>query len=263
MEFWVLILLCIVQGLTEFLPVSSSGHLLLVEQLCGVEGELLMLNLFLHVATLCAVVLVYRKVVWKLLKNPFQPLTYKLLLSTLLTVVLAVCYKKLNLEGSSFQIYGFCFLITSALLFATYKFQKQASVVSYGEVSTKSAVVCGVMQGLAVLPGLSRSGSTISSLIWCGNDENKAAEFSFLLSIPVIVGGFVIEFFDLVKTGGKGNAFASIGLWQCLFAFVVTFVVAITSLQLTLKLLKNNKFIYFSIYLLCLGLFVVVYNLIF
>ena len=263
MSFWILCLLCVVQGLTEFLPVSSSGHLLLVEQLFGVEGDLLMLNLFLHLATLCAVVIVYRKIIWNILKKPFQPLTYKLLLSTVITVCLAFVYRFLDFDRFGFKIYGFCFLITSVLLFVTFMFQKKAAVVPSQTIGTKSAILVGFVQGLAVMPGISRSGSTISSLILSGNDESKAAEFSFLLSIPVIIGGFALELFDLIKDGGAGNAFASIGVWECLFAFVLTFVVAWASLKITLKLLKNNKFIYFAIYLFAVALFVIGYNFIF
>lgn len=263
MSFWILCLLCIVQGLAEFLPISSSGHLLLVEQLFKVEGDLMMLNLFLHVATLCAVVVVYRKIIWNLLKKPLQPLTYKLVLSTAITVVMALAYEYFDLDKYGFKVYGFCFLITSIVLFVTFMFQKKSTGIPTQEISTKSAVVVGFVQGLAVLPGISRSGSTISSLILCGNDENKASEYSFLLSIPVIVGGFALELIKLIRDGGSGNAFASVGAWECMFAFILTFVVALASLKITLKLLKNNKFIYFSIYLLLIGLFVVGYNFIF
>ena len=262
MNFWILILLCVVQGLTEFLPVSSSGHLLFAEQIFGIEGELLLLNLFLHVATLCAVIIVYRKTIWALIKKPFQPLTYKLILSTVITCVFAFTYKIFNLDQYMPKVYGFCFLATSILLFSTYMFKRKATVVSPPEISTKSAVLVGFVQGLAVLPGISRSGSTISSLILAGNDEGKSAEYSFLLSIPVIVGGFILELIDLVQSGGAGNAFATIPVWQCIVAFVVTFLVAMLSLKVTLKLLKNNKFIFFSIYLLILGIVVIVYNFI-
>ena len=201
--------------------------------------------------------------IWNIIKKPFQPLTYRLLLSTVITVCLALVYKKLDLDRYGFKIYGFCFLATSVLLFVTFMFQKKSAVVPSQNIGTKSAVLVGFVQGLAVFPGLSRSGSTISSLILSGNDENKAAEFSFLLSIPVIVGGFALELFDLIKDGGAGNAFTSIGVWECLFAFVLTFIVAWASLKVTLKLLKNNKFIYFSIYLFALALFVIGYNFIF
>ncbi len=260
MSFWILCLLCIVQGLTEFLPVSSSGHLLLVEQIFKIEGDTLMLNLFLHLATLLAVIVVYRKIIWNLLKKPLQPLTYKLILSTVITVIMAVAYELLDLDKYGFKIYGFCFLITSIVLMVTYVFQKRSSTVKTGEISVKSAILVGAVQGLAVLPGISRSGSTISSLILTGNDEEKASEYSFLLSIPVIFGGFILEIIKLVKNGGTGNAFASISPWLCIFAFIFTFAVAFASLKITLKLLKKHKFVYFSIYLFILAIVVITLN---
>lgn len=260
MNFWILCLLCLVQGLTEFLPVSSSGHLLFVEQLFGVEGDLMLLNLFLHLATLVAVVVVYRKIIWQILKKPFQPLTYKLILSTVITVAIALVYNHFELDRFGFYVYGFCFLVTAVLLMITYFFQKRKTGVEALDISTKSAVMVGFVQGLAVLPGISRSGSTISSLILAGNDEKKSAEFSFLLSIPVIVGGFILEIINLAQNGGIGNAFATISVLECVFAFIFTFLVAFASLKITLKLLKNNKFIYFSIYLFVIGLVVIGMN---
>lgn len=261
MSFWVLLLLCVVQGLTEFLPVSSSGHLLFVEQMFGIENTLL-LNLFLHIATLLAVVIVYRKIIWSLMKKPFQPLTYKLILSTAITVAIAVVYELLDLDKYGFKIYGFCFIITAIVLFVTFMFQRKSTVVSSGELSVKSAIVVGVVQGFAVFPGISRSGSTISALLLTGNDEEKASQYSFLLSIPVIVGGFALELIKLIKSGDTTNAFAGMNVWFYIFAFVFTFLVAFLSLKLTLKLLKKHKFVFFSIYLLLLGIAVICINFI-
>jgi len=253
-------LLCLVQGLTEFLPVSSSGHLLLIEQVFGIEGNLLLLNLFLHLSTLVAVVVVYRNVIWKILKKPLQPLTYKLIVSTLITLVFAFAYKIFDVENIVTKIYGFCFLITSALLFFTYQFQKKAVCVKSNQMSYKNACLVGLVQGLAVLPGVSRSGSTISALILTGTDETQAAEYSFLLSVPIIVGGFVLE---LLQVNNFVGVFSMVSPWMCLFAFVFTFLISMLSLKLTIKLLKNKKFIYFSIYLFILGLFVLGCNYIF
>ena len=259
MSFLVLIVLCLVQGLTEFLPVSSSGHLLLFSQLFGINDNNLLLNLFLHIATLVAVIIVYRKVILKILKKPFQPLTFKLLLSTSITLIFAFAYEILNIDNHVTKIYGFCFLITSILLFVTHKFQKRASVVNLNQnISYKSATLVGFIQGLAVLPGLSRSGSTICSLILAGNNEEKSAEYSFLLSIPIIIGGFI---FELIKIDNFGEIFASVSPLKIIFAFVFTFAVAIISLKLTLKLLKKNKFIFFSIYLFFVSIFVIIFNI--
>mgnify|MGYP004675849223 CR=1 FL=1 len=260
MNFLVLCLLCLIQGLSEFLPISSSGHLLFAEQLFGIEGDILLLNLFLHIATLLAVVIVYRKILWNLLKKPFQPLTYKLILSTLITLIFAFAYEFLPVQNYITKIYGFCFIATAILLLVTYIFQKKSATINPDSIGTKSAVLVGLIQGIAVLPGISRSGSTISSLILAGNSEEKSAEYSFLLSIPIIVGGFAFELIKLFHSPTTTNAFSSLSIWLCIFAFVLTFIISIISLKLTLKLLKNNKFIYFSIYLFALGIAVIAYN---
>lgn len=257
MSFGVLCLLCIVQGLTEFLPISSSGHLLLFEQLFGVSGNLLGLNLFLHLATLVAVVIVYRGVIWNLIKKPFQPLTYKLIVSTAITLVFAVCYKLLDLDQIATNIYGFCFLLTAVILLFCYKFQQKSAIISPQTISYKSAVIVGIAQGFAIFPGLSRSGTTISALLFSGNEETKAAEYSFLLSVPIIVGGFLTEF---ISADLSASAFADLSLLDCGFAFILTFVVSVLSLKLTIKMLKNNKFIYSSIYLFILSILTIIFN---
>ena len=260
MNFWILLVLCLVQGLTEFLPISSSGHLLLFSQLFGINDNNLLLNLFLHLSTLIAVIIVYRKVIWKLLKKPFQPLTYKLLLSTAITLVFAFAYEFSNIDNIVTHVYGYCFLATAILLLITHYFQKHSSVVSMeGEIKTRSATLVGFVQGLAVLPGISRSGSTICSLILAGETKENAAEYSFLLSIPIIIGGFV---FELIKLDNLTSAFSSISPLYCIIAFIFTFLIAFLSLKLTLKLLKGNKFNIFGIYLIFISIFVIIFNLI-
>lgn len=257
MNFFVLCLLCIVQGITEFLPISSSGHLLLFEQLFGINGNVLGLNLFLHLATLVAVIIVYRGVIWKLIKNPFGPLTYKLILSTLITLVFAFTYKILDIDRFATNFYGFCFLLTAIILLLCHKFKQKSATISPPEISYKSAAIVGVAQGFAVLPGLSRSGTTIAALLFCGNDDTNSAEYSFLLSIPIIVGGFVLE---LASAENLSLAFCGLSLLECGFAFCLTFIVSVLSLKLTIKMLKNNKFIYSSIYLFILSVFVIIFN---
>lgn len=245
MSVWVLMLLCVVQGLTEFLPVSSSGHLLFFEQVFSVSENIMFLNLFLHVATLLAVVIIYRKIIWKIIKKPFCKLTLNLLIATIISVVLAFAYEFSGIDRVVTKIYSFGFLATSILLLACHMFQKKAVVVGQNDLSLKSAAVVGVVQGIAVLPGLSRSGSTISSLVLTGNDEQKASEFSFLLSIPIIVGGFILEIFQMNKSGFNVGFF-DIKIY--ILAFILTFTVSILALKLTIKLLKKQKFIIFSAY---------------
>ena len=257
MNFFVLILLCLVQGLTEFLPVSSSGHLLLIEQLFGINENLLLLNLILHLATLVSVLIVYRKKILKLLKNPFQPLALKLIISTAITVVFAALFKLLNLEQKMFKFYGVCFVVTGLILFLSHKFKKHSAVLKRGGIGFGSAIAVGVAQGFAVLPGLSRSGTTISALTFCGNGDDESAEYSFLLSIPIIVGGFLVELFEC----GSGLAFSGLRFFECFFVFIFTFLVSFFSLKLMVKILKKGKLFWFAIYLIALGVFVSAWNL--
>lgn len=259
MSIWILLLLCVVQGLTEFLPISSSGHLLFFEQVFGINENTMFLNLFLHVATLLAVVFVYRKVILNLIKKPFQIYTLKLFIATLFTVVLAFLFEFLNLENYLNLIYPFGFLMTSILLFLCNKFQKKAVVVSADNISYKKAILVGIVQGVAVVPGLSRSGSTISSLMFCGVDEQKASEFSFLLSIPIILGGFVLEFLQISKSAVDVSGF---NICTCILAFVITFIVSLVALKLTIKLLKKQKFIIFSVYTFIMFLITFILNFI-
>lgn len=254
MNIKILILLCVVQGLTEFLPVSSSGHLLLIEQIFGISENTLLLNLFLHLASLVAVVIFYRDILKKILKKPFQPLTYKLIISTAITVVLALAYEGLKIDAFAENHYGYFFIATSVLLAITYFFQKKSVRICLNDVSYKNSVLVGLVQGIAVMPGISRSGSTISSLVLSGVSEEKSAEYSFLLSIPVIVGGFL---FELLKIKDFSPLVSGLNPLLYLMAFVLTFLVALLSLKITVKMLKQNKFIYFSVYLLILGIVVI------
>lgn len=249
--------MCVVQGLTEFLPVSSSGHLLFFEQVFGVTENLMFLNLFLHLATLLAVVIVYRKTILNLIKKPFQAYTYKLILATLFSVILAFVYEFSGVDKVITKIYPFAFLLTSILLFMCHLFQKKAVAFNTNEISVKNSIIVGIVQGFAVVPGLSRSGSTISSLILTGNDEKSSAEFSFLLSIPIIVGGFVLELIQLNKSG---LSFESVSIGSYFLAFLLTFIVALIALKITLKILKNHKFIIFSIYTFVMFIVTFVFN---
>lgn len=257
MSFFVLCLLCLVQGFTEFLPVSSSGHLFLIEQIFKIEENLLLLNLFLHLATLIAVVIYYRKILLNLLRRPFQPLTYKLIISTLITICFAVIYKVFNLQNLSSKFYGFCFIITSIFLFSAYIFQKKSLVLNMHGITYKNAFIVGIVQGFAVLPGISRSGSTISTLILLGNDENESSEYSFLLSIPIIVGGFLVELFE-IKNYSK--LFLNINYIHYIIGFFLTFLVSFLSLKITIKLLKNQKFNWFALYTFIIGIIILLVN---
>lgn len=250
MNIWILLLLCITQGLTEFLPISSSGHLLLIEQFFNINDNNLLINLFLHLATLFAVMIFYRKIILKLLKKPFQPLTFKLLISTIFSVVIALIYTHLNLDTYFEKYLGFCFIVTSIILFSTHIFQQKSITLKCGDISYTNSVFVGIIQGIAVIPGISRSGSTISTLILLGNEKEKSSEYSFLLSIPIIIGGFILE---IAKINNFNTILSNFSVFYIIIAFFITFITALLSLKITIKLLNNNKFIYFSIYLFIIG----------
>lgn len=253
MSFFILCLLCIVQGLTEFLPISSSGHLTLIEDIFNIKTNLLLLNLFLHLSSLLAVIIFYRKKIFEILKNPFQSISYKLLISTLITCIFALLYKKLNLNQFVFSFYGICFFITAVILLMLHIFQQHSIYIKNKEISYKDAFLVGIVQGFAVLPGISRSGSTIATLLFCKNEEKKSAEYSFLMSIPIIIGGFIIETCEISHVS---QLLENINIWYYLLAFILTFIVALFSLKITVKMLKNQKFIYFSTYLFLISIII-------
>lgn len=257
MSFLILCILCIVQGLTEFLPVSSSGHLTLFEQIFKVEMDMLLLNLFLHLASLFAVIIFYRKKILNLIKKPFQPISYKLIGSSGVTFTFAYLYKYFDINKYIFKIYGFCFFITAIILLVVHYFQKNSVIIKKKEVSYKDALIVGLVQGCAVIPGISRSGSTIASLLFLKNEESISAEYSFLLSIPIIFGGFI---FELLEVENYSSLFININIYQYIFAFILTFIVALISLKLTVKMLKNQKFNYFSAYLAIISIIVLILN---
>ena len=173
----------------------------------------------------------------------------------IITVIIALLYEIFNLDNYLSNYYGYFFLITATILLITHLFQKKAVRIKVGEVSYKNSLLAGFVQGIAVLPGISRSGSTISALVLTGNDEKKSAEYSFLLSIPIIIGGFI---FEAMKVENWSQIFFEIKPILFFVGFAVTFLVSLLSLKLTVKFLKQNKFIYFSIYLFLLGLFIII-----
>ena len=181
------ILLGAVQGLTEFLPVSSSGHLLLLERL-GVTPPNMLLNLTLHLATLAAVCIVMRRDVWHWIRHPLDAKARWLYLSCIPTAALAVVLSLFAKEWLSGRYLAVGFLLTSCLLVWAGHIQKTAK-----PLTPFNALAVGVVHGLATLPGLSRSGATVSAMRLAGINENQAISLSFLLAIPVTVGGIAWE----------------------------------------------------------------------
>lgn len=235
-------ILGLVQGLTEFLPVSSSGHLLLLEHF-GVGEESLFVNLALHIATLLSVCIALRKELLEVIKNPFGEEMRFLLLSAVPTALIALAIRKFcPLEA---DMLPFFFILTSAVLILP-NVIKRNPVPLTGKTCIKDALIAGAAQGIACFSGLSRSGTTVSCLALCGVEENKRAKLSFLMSVPVILGSAIVEF----AGGGAKNVNVS----ALMVGAVTAFLVGLVAIKIFIKIVEKNKMWIFSIYTFLLGI---------
>ena len=243
-----------VQGITEFLPVSSSGHLVILQKIFGISEPTLFFNTMLHIGTLFAVFIVLRQEIINILKNPIQKLTLLLIIATIPIVIVAIVFKDfIEQVFDSGNYIGFFFLITAAaLLISEYLSKRPGETRSGSEMTWKDAVMIGVLQGIAILPGVSRSGLTISGGLARKLDREFAAKFSFLMSIPAILGALVFQLKDIV--GNDTVSFAGSSLTTMLAGTVTAFIVAIFSVRLMLKIVKEKSLKCFAIYVTILGI---------
>jgi undecaprenyl-diphosphatase len=191
------LILGVVQGITEFLPVSSSGHLVLLQQIFGIEEPVLLFDTMVHMGTLVAVFAVLWQDIWDILRKFFQPLTLFLVIATLPAVIAALLFnKQIERAFASPSFLGFSFLITSALLLFSellYRRKKPGAPdgSSEGKMTWLDALIIGLLQAIAIIPGISRSGATLSGGLFRGLNRDFVVRFSFLLSIPAILGALV------------------------------------------------------------------------
>ena len=243
MKYLKAVIVGLVQGLTEFLPVSSSGHLTLLAKL-GVAPTSLFFNLSLHLATLAALLLCLRKEVWGAVRHPIRGEGKYVLLASLPTVIVALLFKKYLPDLLTGQLLGFGFLLTGAALFCCERFFRDSKGQNIG---VRTSLWTGFMQGIAVLPGVSRSGLTIATLRACGTEGDKAARFSFLLSLPVIVGGFLLEGFE------SGFSAAGADTGEIVVAALSAFVSGLFAVKFMLKQTKKGL-MPFVPYVIALGI---------
>lgn len=238
------ILIGIIQGLTEFLPVSSSGHILLTQRILGVQSEL-SFTLILHLATLLAVVIVMRRQIWEVARKPKK--WGPLIVATVASAIVVFACNDLFKSAFDGKYLSTCFLITAVMLLVSgfVKPKKQ-------EITYLDAAIIGCVQGLAAMPGISRSGSTVSASVLLGNERSTSVSFSFLLSIPIIVGSALI---DLISEG-----LGSIQFLPLLFGFIAAFISGLGAIKLMLKL-TANACDWFAIYLTALSSFLIVNDL--
>ena len=240
MKIWEGIVLGFIQGLTEFLPVSSSGHLLFFEKL-GVGEESLFFNICMHIGTLFSVLIVTRKTWIPLVKNPKNKTTLHLVVSCVPTVAIALVLKAFApalIEGAYLPL---GFMVTTALLVCS---EKLCFAQNDG-LSVKSSILSGVFQGIAVLPGISRSGATITALRLSGVGKEEGASFSFLMSIPIILGSLILESVDLFR---GGYTLPNDQILPLILGTITAFVSGIFAIKFFLNIIKKKSVLPFAIY---------------
>ena len=265
----------IVQGLTEFLPVSSSGHLSLFQHFFGLDGEnAVTMTIILHLGTLVAVFVAFWDKIKKLILEAFRMLgdlfTGKFKWKTMNSerrMIMMIIVSILPLFGfyifkdffdnlasdSDILVEGFAFLYTSALLFCSTRAKKDNSYTA-GETTVKNALIIGVFQGVALTPGISRSGSTICSALFTGMKREDAVEYSFILGIPVILAGAFVKLFDLTDSAAEE---LKANLVPLAISFIISAIAGYLAIRLIKAMVVNDKFRIFAWYTLVLGIAVI------
>jgi len=266
------IVLGIVQGLTEFLPVSSSGHLVLVGKLLKLPNQqdlqFVRFVVVVHLGTLAAVICIYRAKIRRLLRgnfsgpirlqngkwkfqNPDTKMVCLLALATIPAVLVGVLFNNMikGAFGNPLSA-GICLAVTGLVLFFL-RFKKQ----DQDKVTSLRALIIGIAQAVAILPGMSRSGLTISAGIYSGVERTRAAEFSFLLSIPVILGAGLMELREMASTGltwAEGISLAVGGLSAAVSGYL--------AIRFLLNVIKKGRLHYFAYYCWLVALIVIIYS---
>lgn len=255
---WIkLFLLAVLQGVTEFLPVSSSGHLAVLADLFGFDGETgAAIGIMLHAGSLAAITVFYFKLLIGFFRREQFKLFCMVILGTIPAAIAGILLKKSGIDAmlvGFMPVVGLGFLITAAVLRISGKEKlalHRGEPVDLKDISWKQALAVGVAQMVAIIPGISRSGSTISVGLISGIRREAAAAFSFLLAIPAIAGATLLELLDLC---GENDVSGKINWGEMAFAVVVSAAVSFISLAFLVKIVRKGKLSVFSYYLLILG----------
>lgn len=241
------ITLGIVQGLTEFLPVSSSGHLALLENIFHMQKEAVAITVIMHIGTLLAVIIFFFKEILGILKN--LRMFWLILLVTLITGLIGLSGKDFFEQlFASPKFIALSLIITGLILFITQMVKNNRRL----DLSTKDAIILGAAQGIAIIPGISRSGITISTLLMRGIDREVSFNFSFLVSIPAVLGATLLEAKDI----GSVFATSSLELMAGLFA---SFITGLVSLRILKGIIKKARFHYFGYYCFVVSILVLIF----
>ncbi|WP_294490445.1 undecaprenyl-diphosphate phosphatase [uncultured Ruminococcus sp.] len=280
MSLFDVIVQAVLQGLTEFLPVSSSGHLSLYQHFTGNSGEgALMFSAILHLGTLVAVFIAFRrdilaliKELWIIIKdifgrkftlkdmNPERRMIVMIIISCFCLAPFALFkdWFESIAEDGSIIAEGLCFLYTSAILFMSDRCTKGEKKA--GDITYKDSVTVGLFQGVALLPGVSRSGSTISAGLFSGFSRETSVKYSFILGIPVILLSCLMEIFKYLKDSVESNVVndSSVGFLNCFVGFAVSAAVGVLAIKLVNWLVKTDRFKVFALYTFVLGCVVLI-----
>jgi undecaprenyl-diphosphatase len=245
------IILSVIQGISEWFPISSSGHLAIFQEIFGFQN--LAFDVFLHFASILAVIIVFRKDIIKLFnfKNRKNLSYIGLLIIALIPAgILGFMYGDV-IEGvfSNLIYIGIFFIISGVLIYST-RFAKQKKE----ELDFLDSVFIGLLQAFALFPGVSRSGSTISAGLFNGLKKEYAVKFSFLLAIPIVLGAGVLKLKDL--------AFSDISYGLLIASFIITFIVSLFTIKVLLKIIKGDRFYLFGFYNLLIGILVLIWGLV-
>lgn len=276
METFEALILGLLQGLTEYLPVSSSGHLAIGSHVLGIEAEEnLMFTVAVHVATVLSTLVVLGGEIFRLVRGTFGPLNtgasglarlnadqryiLNILVSMIPIFVVGIFFKDTveSIFGQGLLVVGCCLLVTAALLTYSY-YGKPRQKES---ISLLDAFIIGVAQAVAVLPGLSRSGSTIATGLILGNNKAHMAQFSFLMVIPPILGEALLDTIKAAKEGFSA-AFGDLSVMALVVGFVAAFVSGIAACKWMIGIVRRGKLIYFAYYCVAVGAVTLAYHFI-
>jgi len=239
----------LIQGLTEILPISSSGHLVLTEYIMHLKQPGILFELMVHFGTLLSVLVYFRKRIFMLYKSLFdsslqteRKMIYYLIVGTIPAVIAALLFGDFFEEAFSSPIMTSIMLLSTGLILLSTKLARPRKL----KLNIPRSILIGIGQALAILPGISRSGTTISTGLFIGIKPYEAAEFSFLLSIPAILGAIVFKFESVLSLNLDI-------LWPYLVGTAVAFLTGLFAVYILLDLIRKGKFVYFGIYCLFAG----------
>lgn len=257
----------IVQGISEFLPISSTAHIVITEHLLDLHFPGLAFEVFLHLASVLAVILYFRKDLWQMINGFFSYFKKKsvenrihfyfviyILIATLITGVLGILLEGFIGERMKTPLMISIALFTTGLFLVIIERFHKIGNRTEKEMTLFDSIIVGLGQTIAIIPGISRSGSTLIAALWIGLDRATAVRYSFFLAVPIILGSSILALDEV-----SADVFASIGTASLIVAFITTFVFSLLGIKWLIEFLKRSKLIYFAAYCFVLAILVYLY----